>query len=55
MLREDSALNFNEGCLSGNHYLALEDREDPGSQDSIQVHNICGISVNPAYARFQLS
>lgn len=54
MLREESALNFNEGCLSANLYLALEDK-DPGSQDSIQVRNICSISGNPAYAHFPLS
>lgn len=55
MLLEESALNFNEDCLSGNHYITLEDRGDPGSHDSIRVRNICNISVNPAYPHFQLS
>lgn len=55
MLLEESALNFNEGCLSGDQYITSEDREDTGSHDSIGVCNICSISVNPACAHFQLS
>lgn len=55
MLLEESALNFNERYLSGNHYIALQDGEDPESHDNIRVCNICNISVKPAYPPFQLS